>query len=93
MYAGGVTPEVCTQWVFVGNGIERREVTQVEGLQKLYNEAFDNVMDNHKMGVSSKCEVFFKNGNFICSNDGSHISITKNKNGDWWPSVLFFSAA
>lgn len=97
MYVGSIEPETHEDYVPNEEAkMEKREITYIPALERLFVEAMSNVIDNYWRSVSngidcSTIKVVAEQETGLTSiwNDGMWIPIEKNSEDVWIPHMIF----
>ena len=91
IYAGDCVTKEQDRAVFENGAVTVRAAHTNAGLQKLFDEALDNAVDNvYRDPPTTTVRVRMDATTFECANDGAHIPVQRKPDGTYVASSIFF---
>ncbi|KAJ3354043.1 DNA topoisomerase 2 [Allomyces javanicus] len=94
MYIGSMEKETRVEYVPAGDGFERREITVVPGLLKIFDEIVSNAADNAQRDsgmTAMRVDIDRDTGRVTVWNDGRNVPVERHPSGVYTPSLVFGS--
>ena len=91
IYAGDCVTKQEDRSVYVDGAVLTRPALTNDGLQKLFDEAMDNAVDNaYRDPPTTVVRVRMDATTFQCANNGAHIPVQQLPDGQHVASTIFF---
>ena len=91
VYAGNSVSQEQDRAVYADGAVTTHPVLTNDALQKLFDEALDNAVDNaYRDPPTTEVRVRMDDTSFECANNGAHIPVQQLPDGQQVASTIFF---